>query len=55
MRYLVASTADLTQRSDILTSASTHYQARAAMQAYLAANPDQQDHIQLIPAYQVAA
>ncbi|HXL91633.1 MAG TPA: DUF6603 domain-containing protein [Streptosporangiaceae bacterium] len=55
MRYLVASTADLTQRSDILTSASTHYQARAAMRAYLAANPDQQDHIQLIPAYQVAA
>ena len=55
MRYLVASTADLTQRSDILTSASTHYQARAAMRAYLAANPDQQDQIQLIPAYQVAA
>jgi hypothetical protein len=55
MRYLVASTADLTQRSDILTSASTHYQARVAMQAYLAANPDQQGQIQLIPAHQVAA
>jgi hypothetical protein len=55
MRYLVASTADLTQRSDILPSASTHYQARAAMLSYLAANPDQQDQVQVIAAYQVAA
>jgi hypothetical protein len=55
MRYLDASTADLTQRSDILPSASTHYQARAAMLSYLAANPDQQDQVQVIAAYQVAA
>jgi hypothetical protein len=56
LRYLVASTADLTQRSDILTSATTQYQARAAMLSYLAANPDQQqDQVQVIPAYQVAA
>jgi hypothetical protein len=55
MRYLVASTADLTQRSDILPAASTHYQAQAAMAAFLAANPGQQDQLQVIPAYQVAA
>jgi hypothetical protein len=55
LRYLVASTADLTQRSDILPAASTHYQAQAAMAAFLAANPGQQDQVQVIPAYQVAA
>jgi hypothetical protein len=56
LRYLVASTADLTQRSDILAAASTQYQARAAMLSYLAANPDQQqDQLQVVPVYQVAA
>jgi hypothetical protein len=55
MRYLVASTADLTQRSDILASATTQYQARAAMLSYLAANPgQQQDQVQVVPVYQVA-
>lgn len=54
MSYLVASTTDLTQRSDILPAATTHYQAQAAMSSFLAANPGQQDTIQVIPAYEVA-
>jgi hypothetical protein len=55
MSYLVASTTDLTQRSDILESAATHYQAQAAMRSFLAANPGQQDAVQVIPAHEVAA
>jgi len=54
MTYVVASTTDLSQRSDILTSATTHYQAQAAMRSFLAANPGQQDAVQVIPAYEVA-
>ena len=55
MSYLVANTTDLTQRSDILASATTHYQAQAAMRSFLAANPGQQDAVQVIPAHEVAA
>ena len=43
MNYVVANTMDLTQRSDILASATTHYQAQVAMRSFLAANPRQQD------------
>jgi hypothetical protein len=54
MSYLIASTTDLTQRADILASATTHYEAQAALAAFLAANPDQWDSVQVIPAYEVA-
>ena len=54
MSYLVASTTDLTQRSDILPAATTHYQAQAAMSLFLAANPGLQDTIQVIPAHEMA-
>ena len=55
MSYLIASTTDLTQRSDILASATTHYEAQAALASFLAANPDQGDSVQVIPAYEVAS
>ena len=55
MSYLIASTTDLTQRSDILASATTHYQAQAALASFLAANPGQRDSVQVLPAYQVTA
>ncbi|HEV2452454.1 MAG TPA: DUF6603 domain-containing protein, partial [Streptosporangiaceae bacterium] len=54
MSYVVASTADLSQRSDILPVATTRYQAQVAMQAFLAANPDQRDAIQVVTAGEVA-
>lgn len=55
MRYAVASTTDLSQRSDILGSASTYYGARAALSSFLAAHPDQQDAVQVVPAFEVTA
>jgi hypothetical protein len=54
-RYTVASTTDLTARTDILAAGTTRYQAVAAMQAYLAANPGERDAVQVVPLYEVAA
>jgi hypothetical protein len=54
MRYLVASTADLTARADILPAATTHLQAKTALENFLAANPGQRGAIQVVTAAEVA-
>jgi hypothetical protein len=52
--YAIASTIDLTARADILASATTRYEAVSVMQAYLAAHPDEQGALQVVPAHEVA-
>ena len=54
-RYTIASTTDLTVRADILAAATTRYKAASAMQAYLAAHPEEQGALQVVPAHEVAA
>jgi len=53
-RYTIASTTDLTARADILAAAATRYEAVSAMRAYLAAHPEEQGAVQVVPAHEVA-
>jgi len=53
--YVVASTDDLSVRSDIVAVGATYYGARAALRAHLAANPEDADKLQILPAHEVAA
>lgn len=53
--YAVASTSDLTARTDILGTDTTHYAAATALRAFIAANPDQQGAAQVVTAHEVAA
>ena len=55
MRYVVASTLDLTQRTDILPAATTHFQALATMSAFLDGNPGQRDTVQVIPEHEAVS
>jgi hypothetical protein len=50
--YVIASTLDLTQRLDILGAATTHYQATAALAAFVAGHPGQRDLVQVVPAHE---
>jgi hypothetical protein len=52
--YAIASTTDLTARADILAAGTTRYEAMSVMQAYLAAHPEQQGALQVVPAHEVA-
>ncbi len=54
VKYVVASTLDLTQRTDILAGATTRYQAMTALNTFLDANPGQRDSVQVIPEHEAA-
>jgi hypothetical protein len=47
---------DLSVRADIVSSAgSTYFQARAALNSYLAIHPEEANNLQILPAHEVAA
>ena len=50
--YVIASTLDLTVRADVLDAATTYYQARAALSAFLTGHPEERDNIQVIAAHE---
>jgi hypothetical protein len=50
--YVIASTVDLTLRSDVLGAATTRYQAATALAAFVAAHPDQRDLVQVLPVHE---
>jgi hypothetical protein len=54
--YVVTHVEDLSVRADIASSSgSTYFQARAALNSYLAIHPEEADNLQIIPAHEVAA
>lgn len=54
--YVVASTTDLSVRSDISpASGTTYFQARTALNNHLAANPAEAGNLQIVTTYEVAA
>jgi hypothetical protein len=54
--YVVTHVEDLSVRSDIVaTSGSTYFQARAALDSYLAIHPEDADNLQIQALYEVAA
>jgi len=55
-QYVVTSVLDLSVRADILAGAgSTYFQAQAALNSYLAANPAEAGDLQIMPLHEVAA
>jgi hypothetical protein len=55
MKYVVASTDDLSTRSDILRAPATQYEAMNALQVHLSANPADRGALQVISVSEVAA
>jgi hypothetical protein len=54
--YVIANITDLSVRSDISSSdGTTFFQAQAAMQSHLAANPNDIGTLQIVPVYELAA
>jgi hypothetical protein len=54
--YVVANVSDLSIRSDISSAAgTTYYEAQAAVQSYVAANPGATGTLQIVPVYETAA
>jgi len=53
--YVVASTDDLSVRSDIVAGGATFYQVQAALKVHLAANPEDAGKLQILPAHEVAS
>jgi hypothetical protein len=54
--YVVTHVEDLSVRSDIVSSSgSTYFQARAALNAYLALHPEESINLQIVPLHEVAA
>jgi hypothetical protein len=54
--YVIAAVTDLAIRADILTAAgTTYFQARAALDAHLAAHPEDAAELQILPEHEVAA
>jgi hypothetical protein len=51
--YVLASTDDLTLRSDVLGNATTYAQANQAMAAYLDVHPEDTGRIQLLPEHEL--
>ena len=53
--YVVASTDDLSVRSDIVAAkGTTYYQAREALNSHLAKNPQDSGNLQILPTHEVA-
>jgi Family of unknown function (DUF6603) len=46
--YLIASTLDLTPRTDVLPSATTYYEAKITLANFLVAHPEQRDNVQVL-------
>jgi hypothetical protein len=55
MTYAVASTTDLSARTDIIGPGATHYEAVTAMRNYLAANPGEQAAVQVVTTGELAS
>lgn len=53
--YVIASTNDLSVRSDIVAAAVSHYEAHSALAAHLAANPADRGLLQVVTVSEVAA
>jgi uncharacterized protein DUF6603 len=54
--FVIASTEDLSVRSDIASAGgSAYFQARAALDSYLTLHPEEADNLQIIAAHEVAA
>jgi hypothetical protein len=53
VRYVVASSEDLTQRTDVLVTPTTYYQAMIALDAHLAVNPGDAASVQVLPEYEL--
>jgi hypothetical protein len=51
--YVVATTDDLTLRADVLASGTTYYQAVTALDAHLAAHPEDRQLLQVLPAHEL--
>jgi hypothetical protein len=51
--YTLASTDDLTLRSDVLGNATTYAQAKQALAAHLDAHPEDTGRIQLLPEHEL--
>jgi hypothetical protein len=52
--YVVASTIDLTQRTDVLADATTYYQAQVALASHLTAHPEETADLQVIASHEAA-
>jgi len=52
--YVVASTIDLTQRTDVLADATTYYQAQVALASHLVAHPEDEADLQVIASHEAA-
>ena len=55
LQYVIANTADLSARADLLASPVTHYEAQTALGAHLAANPSDRGALQVVATYEVAS
>jgi hypothetical protein len=55
MTWAVASTTDLSPRTDIIPPGATHYEAVTAMRTYLAANPGEQTAVQVVATQKLAS
>jgi hypothetical protein len=54
--YVVAGVDDLAIRSDVVTAAGvTYFQARASLNSYLTAHPEEAANLQILPAHEAAA
>jgi hypothetical protein len=52
-RYTVASTEDLSMRTDVLGTAATRYEAMAALQSHLAAHPEDRGSMTILPLHEM--
>ncbi|MFM0330095.1 DUF6603 domain-containing protein [Paraburkholderia strydomiana] len=55
MNYVIASTEDLSVRSDILGAPVTHFEAQSVLRAHLTANPSARGSVQVVAVYEAAA
>jgi hypothetical protein len=53
--YVIASTTDLSQRTDVLATAATYYEAHVALRAFLAAHPEQREDVQLLAEHELVS
>ena len=54
--YVVTHVEDLSVRGDIVVSeGSTYFQAKAALDSYIAIHPEEADNLQIMPLHEVAA
>jgi hypothetical protein len=55
-QFVITSVLDLSIRTDVLgSSASTYFEAQAALNSYLSANPAEAGNLQIMPLHEVSA